>query len=137
MLTNTNSQGLKEAVYTFEIVSIPAIIDAKGFQKTEFEFKPVGIESKTIKASFFDNQLGEVLLALDCRQVEEGVFDWEPAEVYGKQVRARLIYEADKKGKIDDKTGKVVTYRRLVDFQKIETINPDGVVSPEMIPWES
>jgi hypothetical protein len=133
MITNTLSQGLKEGVYRFEVVSTPVQIDAKGFTKMEFELQPVGIESKAIKTSFFENQMAEILTALGCRQIDEGIFDWEPAEVFGKIIEARLSYEQDKNGKINEKTGKVVTYRRLSEFKAVEH---KAINTPEAIAWE-
>jgi hypothetical protein len=136
MITNTNGSSIKEGVHQFEIVTAPAPVVVKGFDKMEFEFQIMGGMDKPFKMSFFDNQMTDLLRALGCNEIEAGVFDWDVMDVFGKQFSAEVYYEADKNGKINDKTGKVQSYRKLRNFKAVgqaqakPSSNPDGVKTP-------
>ena len=133
MLTDTNSKFLTEGTYTFKIAAYPTQVSAGQYLKWQFEFRLDGQE-KPIKMSFFDNQLGELLKALGCKEVKRCVFDWDVKEVYGLTFDADLYFEEDRQGKLNDKTGKVQTYRKLKNFK------PSGkqaeVTNPSDIAWE-
>lgn len=38
---------------------------------------------------------GDILRALGCSEIEKGVFDWDKAEIVGRQLVADIVHEAD------------------------------------------
>lgn len=143
MITDTRSKQMEAGKYHFEVVAMPVQVAAGDFLKWQFEFRVVGSNDKPIKMSYFDNQVGELLRAVGCKEVEPEIFDWEPEQVYGRLFEAELFYEEDAKGKINEYTKKVQTYRKLRNYAslnapvKTAASAPAGKVTyPKNIPWE-
>ena len=134
-ITNTNGKFLTEGNYTFKISAYPSQVSAGQYLKWQFEFALEGYE-KPIKMSFFDNQMGDLLRAVGCKEIKRGVFDWETEKVYGKSFNADLFFEEDRNGKINDKTGKVQTYRKLKNFTPAGE-QKEEVPNPEDLQWEN
>ena len=45
----------------------------------------------------FPSQSAMILRALQCKETEAGVFDWDKEEIVGRKITATIVHEADKK----------------------------------------
>ena len=129
---------MEAGTYTFEVATMPCQVAAGDFLKWQFEFKVAGSQDKPFKMGFFDNQMGELLSALGFKQIEEGVFDWDSTDAYGKSFKAELFYEEDRNGKINEYTKKIQTYRKLRSFEAVLTpaMRKKNEPKPQDIAWE-
>ncbi len=132
MITNTNSTKVEKGIHVFEVASKPVQVPAGKFQKWSFEFIVDGRDESVFKLSFFDNQIKELLRAIACEEVDPGVFNWEPEGVIGMRFQAELFFEPDRKGRVNEETGEIYSYRNLRGFTPFE----ESMLPQHEAPWE-
>lgn len=126
--TNSRKQ-LEEGTYKVTVTDYPQVIQKGGFDMVEFTFSIEG-EEKTFTKAYFYNQLTSLFKALGFEEVEEGVFEGEIQDAYGKKFFADLSFESYTKR--DGTEGKA---RRLSNFRPCEDSELDSI-KPEDIVWD-
>lgn len=100
--TDTRNFFIEEGTYLFEVLEVKKEQTPKKKKRVyNFKFK-VFLEDGTEKEyreRFAVWQVAPLLRALKCREVEEGVFEWELDEVVGRRVWADLYFEESQNGK--------------------------------------
>lgn len=86
---------------SFRIMAVPLKFkDDNGRSHYSFQFEAlIGNSLETHKERFFPSQIAPLLRALGCKEIEDGVFEWEREEVCGKTIIADIVHEANAKSK--------------------------------------
>lgn len=114
--TDTRGDGIEPGKgYIFKISDVPKK-DNFSSGKQYYEFKM----ETTINGDLVDHQeriptwmVGPILRALECKEVEPDVFEWEKEAVVGKEFKGDIGLEAN------PKDGK--KYRRLQNPRKVDS----------------
>lgn len=70
----------------------------KPYYEFYFEFMNDGKLESHLEI-LFPNQAGMLLRALQCKEVEPGVFDWDKEEIIGRKIVAEIAHIPDRKDK--------------------------------------
>lgn len=102
MRERTNTGGFElfpVGRYKFTVSDIPEKIRGEtGKIRFAFRFTTViNGQIRDYKESFMAWLVGDLLRALGCEEVKKDAFDWDRAEVVGKEVWANIVHEPDSK----------------------------------------
>lgn len=105
MITDTNGNMLPQGKYTFRVSDVPTEVDVKGYKAWQWSFD-VDTEdgAQPYQERFMVWLVAPLLRALGCKEIAPGKFDWEPTEVLGRSVVARIEHVTLDKGASAGKT---------------------------------